>query len=282
MSASGAIEAAALAMPAQERSVGRKSSEHVRVFVGEDAREPETYNVCVSSLRRHASVPVEIRALNQPQLRQIGLYWRQARQAKTSGHMIDVISNAQMSTEFAFTRFLVPALCQWQGWALFCDADFVWADDVAKLWAERDDSYAVQVVQHDHRPREVLKMDGCVQTSYPRKNWSSLILWNCGHPANKHLTPTEVNTRLGSELHRFHWLLSDDLIGALDEEWNWLAGISPTTERARRLLADNKEIKPRAWHLTLGTPELPHMKDAPGAEVWLAEREHMLNQRLAS
>jgi hypothetical protein len=81
------------------------------------------------------------------------------------------------------------------------------------------------VVKHDHQPTEHWKMDGQFQTRYHRKNWSSVCLFNCDHPANKALTVDLVNSAPGRDLHAFSWL-ADDLIGELPPEWNWLVGHS--------------------------------------------------------
>ena len=111
----------------------------------------------------------------------------------------------------------------YKGWALFCDCDFLWLDDVDKLFAQRDDKYAVMCVHHDYTPKEGTKMDGKQQTIYPRKNWSSMVLWNCGHPSNQQVIPSMVNKETGKFMHRFSWL-KDSEIGQVSHEWNWLEG----------------------------------------------------------
>jgi hypothetical protein len=131
----------------------------------------------------------------------------------------------------------VPALCGYEGWAIFADAsDMVCRADIAELWALRDERYAVQVVKHDYRTKHHRKYVGtemeCANLDYPRKNWSSLILWNCGHPQNRILTPENVREWSGQQLHGFGWL-PDDLIGALPIEWNWLAQEHGTNARRR-------------------------------------------------
>ena len=112
-------------------------------------------------------------------LRDKKLYWRE----------VDKLA----STEFTFTRFLIPHLCNYKGWALFCDSDVVFLENVDNLFALADDKYAVMCVQHDYTPKPGIKMDGQVQTVYPRKNWSSVVLWNCGHPSNEKVTIDSVN-----------------------------------------------------------------------------------------
>ena len=175
--------------------------EPLRIYVGWDAKVPESYDVCVYSLQRHTSSPLDIRPLQQASLREEGLYWRP--------------SDPLASTEFTYSRFLVPALAGYSGWALYCDCDFLWRADVAELFQHcSDPDVAVYCVQHDHRPTENLKMDGKVQTSYPRKNWSSLMMFNCGHPSSRSLTPEVVNTQTGAYLHRLAWA-QDQEIGGL-------------------------------------------------------------------
>jgi len=109
----------------------------------------------------------------------------------------------------------------YQGWAIFIDGDMILRDDIAKLWALRDKSKAVQVVQHDYETKLTEKYLGAKNENYPKKNWSSVILWNCAHPANQTVTPEFVKNATGAQVHRFTWL-EDDLVGALPTEWNWL------------------------------------------------------------
>lgn len=221
----------------------------LRVFVGWDSREPIAYDVCEHSLLRHSSVALSITPLKQDDLRARGLYARD----------VDPLA----STEFTYTRFLTPYLAGYEGWALFCDCDFLWTADVAELFAKADDGKAVLCVQHDYRPTERTKMDGQVQTAYPRKNWSSMILFNCGHPANAALTPDIVNSESGAFLHRFQWL-TDDQIGEVDHTWNWLEGWydKPTDE-----------VPPAAIHYTRGGPWFENWQDVDYADLWLKERD---------
>ena len=144
------------------------------IFIGYDRREDIAYHVCCHSLRTRSSVPLEITPLVQDEMRARGVYTRG----------IDPLA----STDFTYTRFFVPFLTGYRGWALFCDCDFLWLADVAELFSMADDRYAAMCVHHDHRPTERSKMDGREQTVYPRKNWSSLVLFNCGHSANAALT----------------------------------------------------------------------------------------------
>ena len=158
-----------------------------------------------------------------------------------------------MSTEFAITRFLTPFISRTE-WAIFCDCDFLWRADVRELVALADPAYAVQVVQHEYSPAEGMKMDGQLQLNYRRKNWSSLMLWNCRHPAHEPLREW-INTRPGRNLHAFEWL-EDSLIGSLPHAWNWLEGHS------------DRGIEPKAVHFTRGTPEMQGYEDIPYAQEW--------------
>lgn len=218
------------------------------IFVGWDSREDIAYQVCRFSLARRASEPLKVFALRQKALRYQRLFWRD----------LDPLA----ATEFTYTRFLVPHLAEYRGWALFCDCDFLWLADAVELLALADPRYALMCVQHDHRPTERTKMDGCVQTVYPCKNWSSLMLINCGHPANRALTPELVNHESGQFLHRFQWL-DDSLIGALPPTWNWLEGWYPKPESGT----------PKVVHFTRGGPWFESWQHVDYGELWLAEKE---------
>jgi hypothetical protein len=231
------------------------------IFIGYDEREAEAFDVCRASLLRHTSEPLHIVRLDQAALRRAGWYRREWRHVE--GQMVDLGDLKPFSTAFAFTRFLVPALSLYDGWALFCDGDFLFTDDVAKLFALADDRYAVMCVKHDHDPAETSKMGGIVQSRYRRKNWSSLTLYNCGHPSNGNLTGYMVNEFAGQWLHAFNWLTNDE-IGALPIEWNWLSGISPDVGKV-----------PAGIHFTLGVPTMPGCNNSPHAGRWLAERALM-------
>jgi lipopolysaccharide biosynthesis glycosyltransferase len=198
---------------------------------------------------------MRITGLCLDQLRQVGMYWRE--HTTRDGQLWDVISDAPMATEFANSRFLVPHLAK-GGWAVFLDADMLARADLAHLFNLGDKRYAVQVVKHEYAPTAQTKMDGQLQTVYPRKNWSSLMLFNCDHPANRRLTIEMVNTLPGRDLHAFCWLDKSE-IGALPPEWNWLAGHS------------SPEIDPALVHYTTGGPWLPAYADAPYSNEWRTE-----------
>jgi lipopolysaccharide biosynthesis glycosyltransferase len=150
-------------------------------------------------------------------------------------------------------------------WAVFADCDFVFVDDVKKLFDQADDRYAVMVVKHDYTPKEGIKMDGCKQLPYPRKNWSSMILWNCGHASNQQVTPDLVNSQTGQYLHRFQWL-DDAEIGNLDPEWNWLAG----------WYQEPQDGTPKAIHYTEGGPWFKEYRQCEYHEVWKQNLREML------
>lgn len=227
------------------------------VYIGWDAREEEAYHVAESSLLGHATRPVNVHALDADELFQRRLFWRPiTRYVKT---MRDHLSDAPQSTEFATSRFLVPFL-QRSGWALFIDCDMVFLGDVSELFELADDRYAVMVVKHGELPGGGLKMDGQEQTRYPRKNWSSVMLWNCDHLANQRLDLGMVNWWPGALLHRFCWL-RDEEIGELPPAWNWLVNVNEKPQDAR--LA----------HFTLGGPWLPDWTPQPHDEVWTDARK---------
>ena len=216
------------------------------IYVGYDRREDIAFHVCRHSLKKNTSVALDIRPLVKNELRARGLYTRD----------VDQLA----STDFTYTRFFVPYLAGYRGWAIFCDCDFLWLSDIAGLIDTADDRYAAMCVHHDHQPTEKSKMDGQKQSLYPRKNWSSLILFNCGHPANRVLTPALENTETGKYLHRLGWL-DDELIGALPETWNWLEGWSEMPENGT----------PSAIHYTRGGPWFEDRKDIDYADHWLRE-----------
>lgn len=223
-----------------------------RIYVGWDPGEASAYDVCRHSIMARASVPVEIHPLKLDELRARGLYSR--------------TDDPLAATEFTYSRFLTPHLAGYEGWALFCDCDFLWLADIAELIALTDDRYAVMCVHHDHRPKEDSKMEGAVQTRYPRKNWSSMVLYNCGHPANRALTAEVVNRESGAFLHRFQWL-GDDLIGSVPETWNWLEGWCDKPKTGH----------PNVIHYTRGGPWFENWREVEYADLWLAELEACKN-----
>jgi len=215
----------------------------IPIFIGYDPREAVAYHTCVNSIIRHATQPVAIHPVA------LNLF---AEYKETHG---------DNSNHFVYTRFLVPWLMHWSGWAIFIDGDMIVRDDIAKLWNLRQSNKDVMVVKHDYKTRMPVKYMGAKNEDYPRKNWSSVILWNCSSFPNRKLTPEFIQNATGSLLHRFTWL-DDDRIGSLPVEWNWLPDEFGPNENAKLL------------HYTLGTPCFNEFKDTPMAEVW--HQEHQL------
>lgn len=207
------------------------------IIVGFDQREAIAYHVFYQSIIDKASLPVQFLPLAENTL---GEY----KEVHTDG-----------SNRFIYSRFLAPYLSNYSGWVIFADGDMVCQSDIAELWALQDSSKAVQVVKHDYQTKASKKYLGNKNENYPRKNWSSLILWNCGHPANRILTPEFIQSQPGSYLHRFSWL-TDDLIGALEPEWNWLAIEYPENPRAKLI------------HYTLGTPCFKEYSKQSESKYW--------------
>lgn len=219
-----------------------------KVFVGYDSREDIAWQVCRHSLKRHAHDDVAVIPLRQNALRELGLYARPA--------------DAGASTEFSLTRFLTPYLAAQRGWVIFCDCDFLFTGDVLDVIKMLDPSKAVYCVQHDYTPRHALKMDGKQQTAYPRKNWSSFMVFNCDHPDVRALTPDVVNSASPAYLHRFEWVQHPEAIGALSLEWNFLAGEYNKPDRV-----------PRVIHYTNGGPWFEEWRGCEYADLWLHEHE---------
>lgn len=240
----------------------------MKVFVGFDGREKDAYLVAAHTLRKHASIQIEVEPLVLEQLRWKRLYNRP--HEMRDGRVWDAISRAPMATEFALTRFLVPHLVGYRGWALFVDCDFLFRADVAELFALANPAFAVQVVKRTQQALDCRKMDGQLQTNYARKNWSSCMLLNCAHDAHAG-TLERVNRWRGLWLHQFRHLQEAEDIGDLPLEWNWLEGI----DRPLEPTASHKG--PKAVHFTRGIPSMPGYEDSAYADEWraaLAEATH--------
>lgn len=217
-------------------------SDPIRVFIGFDSREDVAVNVLTDSIQARASKPVQIAQVRLTQLD--GIY--------------DRANHPLQSTEFSFSRFLVPWMCGYQGWAVFMDADILCQGDIAELWELRDERYAVQVVQHNHDCESGLKFQGMPQSPYPRKNWSSVMLFNCERC--QALTPNYVNTASGLQLHQFQWIQTSE-IGTLPSWWNVLVGVQDVPEEARLL------------HYTLGGPWFDDCGSMPASDRWEQARQ---------
>lgn len=231
----------------------QEKTDPFRIYIGYDPKEDIAYEVCRYSLLKHSSIPLEIIPIKQSVLREQSIYTRPR--------------GSLESTEFSFTRFLTPFLAGYKGWAVFVDCDFLYLGDIKELFDLVDDKYAVMCVQHDYTPKETTKMDGAVQTLYPRKNWSSMVLYNCGHVKNKVLSPEVVNKESGAFLHRFMWL-DDEEIGEVPFVWNFLVGHNKVVE-------GDFGTYPKAIHYTLGGPWFESWKDCEFGELWLKELDEM-------
>lgn len=218
----------------------------INILVGFDPRETVAFHVLSHSIHARASEPVSIAPLMLSQLTAVLTRTRHPLQ----------------STDFSFSRFLTPYLSGYVGWSLFVDCDMLMLEDVAKLWALRDDRFAVLVVKHDHVPKEAVKFLGEPQSRYEKKNWSSVMLFNNARCSS--LTPEYVNTASGLELHQFKWLEHDGQIGALPGRWNHLVGYNPPRRDAALV------------HFTLGGPYFDAYRHCEYADEWHAERAAML------
>lgn len=222
----------------------------IPIYAGFDPREEVGYHTFCSSVIRHTSYPVAITPLHLPTFK----WWYP-------------VSQRDGTNNFIYTRFLIPFLQDFRGWAIFADgADMVCQADVAELWALRDQAYAVQVVKHDYKTRHPRKYLGtpmeAANADYPCKNWSSLMLINCSHACWRDLTPERVSHTPGSQLHRFAFC-APSAVGALPVEWNWLADEYGENPQAKLL------------HWTAGIPAWKAYANTPHAEDWRAAHQHV-------
>jgi lipopolysaccharide biosynthesis glycosyltransferase len=212
-------------------------NEQIKIVIGFDQRESVAYHTFCQSIIEKASSPISFMPLA---INNLSDYKE---------------THADKSNDFVYSRFLTPYLNEFNGWAIFADGDMICQADIKELWDLRDDTKALLVVKHDYQTKAHLKYLDNINENYPRKNWSSVILWNCGHPKHKVLTPEFIANQTGKYLHRFSWL-NDDEIGELPKDWNWLAIEYP----------ENKEAK--LIHYTLGTPCFEDYKNTEMAELW--------------
>ena len=218
----------------------------MHIFIGYDPREAIAYHACCNSLIRHAEKPLAITPLALTAFK--GCY--------TEGERV-TLEGYRPSNQFIFSRFLVPYLMDYQGWALFIDGDMIVTEDIGNLFALADPEKAVQVVQHDYKTKFPIKYLGQVNGDYPRKNWTSVMLFNCSHPDNRALTPEFVQHASGQQLHRLEWT---DNVGSLPIEWNWLPDEYGVNNKAKLI------------HYTTGTPCFHDYATTPMADVWHKER----------
>jgi lipopolysaccharide biosynthesis glycosyltransferase len=214
----------------------------IPIFIGYDPREAIAFHVCSNSIIRHSSQPVAISPLALNILKDY-------QETHTDG-----------SNHFIYSRFLVPHLMNYRGWAIFMDGDMILRSDITELWNHIDESKAVIVVKHNYKTKMTTKYLGSKNEDYPCKNWSSVILWNCGHHKNQILTPEFIQTATGAQLHRFTWLDDQTEVGELAREWNWLPDEFGVNEEAKLL------------HYTLGTPSFHDFATTPMGDEWHRER----------
>ena len=214
----------------------------IPIFIGYDAREAVAYHTCVNSIIRYSTNPISINPLSLNLLKGYN-------ETHTDG-----------SNQFIYSRFLSPHLMDYNGWAIFIDGDMIIRDDITKLYNLQNNDYAVMVVKHDYKTKSNTKYLGSKNEDYPCKNWSSVVLWNCGHIKNKILTPELIQKSDGSYLHRFSWLTDND-IGSLPIEWNWLPDEYGENNNAKLL------------HYTLGTPCFNEFNNTTQASEWHKELE---------
>lgn len=217
----------------------------IRVFIGYDEKESVAYHVLAHSILRHASQPVAITPIVKSHLQ--SFYSRERSQIE--------------STDFSFTRFLVPYLSEYAGWSVFMDCDMLMTGDIAELVALQDDRFAMMCVQHDYVANDEVKFLGAVQTKYEKKNWSSVMLFNNAKCAA--LTPSVVERESGLYLHQFKWLAGDHEIGSLPTTWNYLVGEMSMSG------------VPKLIHYTLGGPYFASYRECEHADLWFAEHALM-------
>lgn len=209
----------------------------IRIAVGYDERESVAYHTFVQSIIDTCTTPISVTPLV---LKTIKNYSE---------------THQDGSNAFIYSRFLTPLIFNYDGWAIYADGDMICMDDMKNLWSMRSEKYAVMVAKHDYRTKATKKYLGNKNQDYPRKNWSSLILWNCTHPSNACLTADFVSTKTGSYLHRFSWL-SENEIGELPLTWNWLTSEYPDNNEASLL------------HFTLGTPCFKEYSMSAMSHIW--------------
>ena len=221
-------------------------SKLLNIFIGFDQKEAIAYHTFVQSLIEKSSVPLSIIPLAENNLN----FYNE--------------THSDGTNKFTYSRFLIPYLMDYNGWAIFVDGDMVCLSDIKELISYFDPKYAVSVVKHDYKTKQKLKYFGQKNEDYPRKNWSSVIIWNCSHPKNKQLNPSFVNNKEGSFLHRFKWL-NDQEIGDLPKSWNWLAIEYPEKDNLKLI------------HYTLGTPCFKDYANTSLSEFWKKAYQNLLD-----
>ena len=213
----------------------------INIFIGYDPREKIAYHTLVQSIIENSSEPVSITPIAKKHLCNI---YQRTRSVKES-------------TEFSLTRFLTPYLSDFNGWSIFMDCDMIVTSDIKTLWDLQDDKYAVMCVKHDYTPSSERKFLDQIQTVYPKKNWSSVMLFNNSKCTS--LTPEVVQYEDGLFLHQFKWLESEDLIGEIPHTWNFLVGEEEKLNNGKL---------PDLIHYTLGGPYFEDYKGCDYEDVW--------------
>lgn len=216
----------------------------LKIFIGYDPAETVAYHVLCHSILKRSSIPVSFTPINKRNIPEFD-------RGKEDG-----------STGFSFSRFLTPYLAGYTGQALFMDCDMLVTCDIAEILEEVDLCHDVFVVKHDYIPSTDKKFLGNLQHIYPKKNWSSVMLFNCFSAPCKRLTPEVVNTHSGAYLHQFKWC-PEDRIGEIGPEWNHLVGEYKPNPNAKII------------HYTLGTPCFDGFEDQEWAKEWFEELEDM-------
>lgn len=241
----------------------------MEIQIGYDPNEALAYDIFEHSLRRHSSIPLDIFPIKLDECRKQGLFWRKF--DRQDGKIYDLISQAPCATEFSITRFLAPHLSH-SRWVLFCDCDMLCLTDVAELFRMADDSYAVMVTKHVHLVTDgSVKMGDQVQTSYSRKNWSSMMLFNTAHPSNAGLTLELINTAPGRDLHNFCWLEASE-IGDLPLSWNHLIGYTPPVSGDGMPYPQYEYPEVNIAHFTSGIPTISGYEHCEFADEWREEQ----------
>jgi lipopolysaccharide biosynthesis glycosyltransferase len=209
----------------------------IKLYVGFDPKEAIAYHVFIQSVINNSSAPIQITPL--------------------ALSLLDEFKETHndRSNDFIYSRFLTPYLNNFEGWAIFADGDMICNADIKELIDLADPDKAISVVKHNYKTKFKKKYLGNINEDYPRKNWSSVILWNCSHPKHKILTPSFVAQQTGKFLHRFSWL-EDNEIGELPIEWNWLAIEYEANPNAKLI------------HYTLGTPCFKDFKETDMSDLW--------------
>jgi len=226
----------------------------IPIFIGYDYRERAATNVLIDSLYQNSSVPLAVTPLITENLINKKIFWRKR--------------DPKQSTDFSFTRFLVPYLMNYEGWAIFLDCDMLCKTDINELWEQRNENFSILCRKHKHIPNEKKKFQGEIQSQYPKKNWSSLMLMDCSKCTK--LTLDYVNSASGLDLHRFHWLKDDSEIGSISHGWNHLVDVNEYDF--------NNENSPNLLHWTLGGPWFKDQRTMGGtlAAEWFSARDESM------